>query len=57
MLNSVKENTKKQLSFNELFLYTKHTDFYKKFGWEFVSDFDTFKKNPRIQRLYKLRLK
>lgn len=57
MLNSVKDNARKKLSFNELFLYTKHIDFYEKFGWKFVSDFDTFKKNPRIQRLYKLRLK
>lgn len=57
ILNSVKGNAQKQLSFNELFLYTKHIGFYEKFGWELVFDLDTFKKNPRMQRLYKLKLK
>lgn len=56
MLETVKENAKKGINFNELFLYTEHINFYEKFGWEYISDFDTFRKKPRIQKLYKLSL-
>lgn len=54
MLNTVRDNAKKGINFNELFLYTEHINFYEKFGWEYISDFDTFRKTPRIQKLYKL---
>lgn len=57
MLNTVLENAKKVLDFDELYLFTKHIGLYEKFGFRFISDFDTYKKNPRIQRLYKLELK
>ncbi len=57
MLNTVKENAKKVIHNNEIFLYTKHPNFYEKFGWKYVSKIDTYRKNPRIQKLYKLELK
>ena len=37
-------------------IYTKHHGLYEKFGWKYVSDFDTYRKIPRIQGLYKLDL-
>lgn len=57
LLENVKNTAKESINFDEIFLYTEHIDLYEKFGWIFVSDFDTFSKNPRIQRLYKLNLK
>ena len=57
LLEQVKDTAQKDISFNELFLYTKHNGLYEKFGFEFVQDFDTFSKEPRIQRLYKMNLK
>ena len=56
MMETVKENAKKNLEFNEIYLYTKHHGLYEKFGWKYVSDFDTYRKSPRIQGLYKLEL-
>jgi len=29
---------------------------YEKFGWNYVSEIDTYSKEPRIQRLYRLDL-
>lgn len=57
MLNTVYENARNALNFDELYLYTKHIGLYEKFGFEYTSKFDTYRKNPRIQRLYKLSLK
>lgn len=57
LMESVKENAKNNLQFNELWLYTKHVNLYEKFGWEYVSDIDTYIKEQRIQRLYKLNIK
>lgn len=57
MLETVKSNAQEKLNFNEIYLYTKHKGLYEKFGWEFISDFDTYSKEPRIQRLYKMHLK
>lgn len=55
-MNSIMENARKNLDFKEIYLFTKHIGFYEKFGWKYVSDIDTFKASPRIQRLYKLDL-
>jgi len=57
MIETVKKNAKDKLSFSEIYLYTKHKGLYEKFGWEYVSEFDTYRKEPRIQGLYKLELK
>ncbi len=57
MLETVKKSAQENLNFNEIYLYTHHIGLYEKFGWEFVSDFNTFSKVPKIQRLYKLNLK
>lgn len=56
LLNSVKENLKKNTDLKEIFLYTKHLGLYEKFGWTFVSEIDTFEKNDKIQRLYSLKV-
>lgn len=57
LLSRVKEVAKKNLSVDELFLYTSHDGLYEKFGWKLVSKIDTHHENPRIQKLYKLDLK
>lgn len=54
LLEKVNEVSKTSLNFNELYLFTKHIGLYEKFGWVYISDLDTYTKNPRIQRLYKL---
>lgn len=54
LLQSVRKNAKANTNFKELYLYTKHLGLYEKFGWKFISDFDTYSGEPRIQRLYKL---
>ena len=56
LMESVRENAKNNLDFNEIWLYTKHVNLYEKFGWKFVSDIDTSNKEQRIQRLYKLEI-
>ncbi|MBR0488104.1 GNAT family N-acetyltransferase [Candidatus Saccharibacteria bacterium] len=56
MLESVKEIAKNKLDFSELYLYTKHSNLYEKFGWKYVSDIDTFNEESRIEKLYKLDL-
>lgn len=56
LLESVKEIAKNHLSFKEIYLYTKHKNLYEKFGWEYVSEIDTFNEESRIESLYKLDL-
>lgn len=53
LLESIKTTFQDITDFNEIYLYTKHIGLYEKFGWIFVSDFYTYSKNPRMQRLYK----
>lgn len=57
LLENVKENAKRTIDFDELFLYTKHIGLYEKFGWEYISEIDTYNDDSRIERLYKLDLK
>ena len=57
LLESVYDNAKENIDFDEIFLYTKHIGLYEKFGWNFIEEVDTFKKEQRIERLYKLDLK
>lgn len=56
LMESVKENAHNNIKSNELWLYTKHVNLYEKFGWKYISDIDTYNKEQRIQRLYKLEL-
>lgn len=56
LMESVRENAKHNVGFDELWLYTKHINLYEKFGCEYVCDIDTFNKEQRIQRLYKIKL-
>ena len=56
LLESVFDNAKENINFGEIFLYTKHIGLYEKFGWTFIEEVDTFKKEQRIERLYKLDL-
>ena len=57
LLESVFDNAKENIDFDELFLYTKYIGLYEKFGWNFIDEVDTFKKEQRIERLYKLDLR
>ena len=57
LLETVNEIEKKNIYFDNIYLYTEHIGLYEKFGWVFVCEVDTFKKENRIERLYKLRLK
>lgn len=56
LMLSVNENAKKA-NLKELFLYTKHIGLYEKFGFEFVEEVKTFKKDSPIERLYRLEIK
>lgn len=57
LLKKINEIAKSELEFNELYLFTTHVGLYEKFGWEYVSELDTYIKTPRKQRLYRLNLK
>ena len=57
LLEKAKEIAKLSINFDEIYLYTEHIGLYEKFNWQYVSELDTYIKNPRIQRLYKLTLK
>ena len=57
LMESIVSNAKSALPFQELFLYTTHTELYERYGWEFVSELDTFLDHNRIQRLYRLDLR
>ena len=57
LIQKVNEVAKTTLEFKELYLYTKHIGLYEKFGWNYISELDTYTKQPRIQRLYKLDVK
>lgn len=56
LMNSVQENARKNLNFGEIYLFTKHVDFYEKFGWKYTGNIETFSCFPRVQRLYRLDL-
>lgn len=45
-----------KVGMKELYLYTKHVGLYEKFGWEFVEEVQTFKKDSPIERLYRLKI-
>ena len=57
LLEKASELAKTAVGFDELYLFTKHIGLYEKFGWEYISEIDTYIENPRFQRLYKLNLK
>lgn len=57
LLETVNEIAQKNIDFDNIYLYTEHIGLYEKFGWVYVCEVDTFKKENRIERLYKLRLK
>ena len=54
LLNSVADNAR-ALGLSKLYLYTKHTNLYERYGWRFVEDVETFE-NPHIQQLFTLDL-
>lgn len=56
LMESVKANARNNINSNELWLFTKHINLYEKFGWKYISDIDTYNKEQRTQRLYKLKL-
>lgn len=44
------------LGLKRLYLFTKHTSLYERYGWVLVEEFETFLKARDIQRLYCLEL-
>lgn len=56
LMESIHRNAK-TLPFPELFLYTTHTELYERYGWNFMGELDTFLKDHRVQRLYRLNLR
>ena len=56
LLESIKENFPKNLSYKEIYLFTKYKGLYEKYDWKYVGEIDTFKTRDRIQRLYKFDL-
>lgn len=56
LMQSVRENARRNLDFPEIYLFTKYIGFYERFGWEFLTEIDTYLEDGRIQRLYRLRL-
>lgn len=56
LMESIRCNAGRTLPFRELFLYTTHTELYERYGWDFVGEIDTFLKEDRVQRLYRLEL-
>ena len=52
LLENIKNIAKENTNFNELFLYTKHIGIYEKFGWNYISEIDTYNEESRIERLY-----
>lgn len=57
LLENIKNIARNELNFDEIFLYTKYAGLYEKFGFEYVSDIDTYNDKSRVERLYKLNLK
>jgi len=57
LMESIRGNAKQCLPYEEIFLFTKHTGLYEKYGWEFVSEIDTHLDSGRIQRLYRMNLR
>lgn len=39
-----------------LYLYTKHDGLYEKFGWRFVENVPTFRKDSPVERLYRMEI-
>ena len=56
LLNTVPVNAKRA-HLTELYLYTSHIELYEKFGWKYIGDAPTFKKDAPIQRLYQFEIK
>lgn len=56
LMEKIRSTAGESLPFRELYLYTTHAGLYERYGWEFVSEIDTFLKHNRVQRLYRLDL-
>ena len=56
LLENISETAIENIKFNQLYLYTEHIGLYEKYGFEYVSDIDTYSETKRIQRLYRLDL-
>jgi len=57
LMEHIRNTAREGLPFQELFLYTTHTELYERYGWDFVSEIDTFLEHNRMQRLYRLDLR
>lgn len=56
LMEHIRNTAREGLPFQELFLYTTHTELYERYGWDFVSEIDTYLEYNRRQRLYRLDL-
>lgn len=57
LMESIRSNAQRSLPYDEVYLFTKHTGLYEKYGWELVSEIDTHLDSGRVQRLYRLSLR
>ena len=55
MMKTVAENAK-GAGLEHLYLYTKHTGLYEKFGWEFIETAPTFRADSPVERVYMLKV-
>lgn len=55
LMKTVKENARKA-NLTELYLHTRHIGLYEKFGWVFIEEVKTFKKDSPYERLYRLEI-
>lgn len=56
VLLSTVQNHAKDSQLVELYLYTTHTNLYERYGFQKISQIDTYKKIPRVQSLYHIKL-
>ena len=55
MMKTVPQNAR-AAGLTELYLYTTHAGLYEPFGWTFVQEVETFRKDSPVERLYRLTL-
>lgn len=56
MMETVTENAQ-SAGLEHLYLYTKHTGLYEKFGWSFIETVPTFRADSPVERVYMMRVR
>jgi len=57
MMESIRDNARKSLDYDDVFLFTNHVGLYEKYGWEFMYEMDTFMGEDGMERFYRLPLR